>query len=146
MGGHYETWKLWLKKISPMGPVFEPVDSSALVAMAESLAMAAPNGPQGFPCVDECHCDDTIHVAQLFEALMEEGLDITLQLREKLMAELTWALRKDRTISMRDMRQWQQDVGPLARWRTIVSDTNARVAHVRALYPNTWKVIKELGR
>lgn len=140
---HVETWKVWLKKISPLGPVFDPIDSSALIAMAEALALAAPQGPQGFPCVDPCRCDDAAHVGDLFECLMEEGLQFKMSQRDQLLTELTVALRMDRLQNARASREWDRDRVELAKFRNIVSAANAKVAHVRELYPNTWNVIKE---
>lgn len=51
---HKVTWKKWIDEMSSIRDFSEKYRDS----MAEALSFAAPDGPRGFACVDDCRCDD----------------------------------------------------------------------------------------
>lgn len=55
-GRHVKTWMSWINTLSPIGttPRNYPLDDR--VAMAQALAIAAPEGPDGMVCQDDCDC------------------------------------------------------------------------------------------
>lgn len=53
---HQKTWLGWLNHLSPLSGVISNVPQSDRELMSLALSMAAPQGPVGIDCVDECDC------------------------------------------------------------------------------------------
>jgi len=131
--GHRDTWRLWLDIITKL-------DGETAEAVAEALSFAAPDGPLGVPCVDECHCHDGVPsslAAQLYVELTEreiyklsDGDRAVRKLREALTVDMITHTRRP-VVSIRN----------LARVDVIVSQQNGDVAHARRLLPRTWAEI-----
>lgn len=114
---------------------------------AQALSMAAPGGPLGIECVDECRCDErAIH--DLHQVLMEQSHPATEEheLVKKLLVDLKSALRQDQSkLSSRTLLT-QELLRDLAEWRVVVSRHTSRVAHARMAFPTTWSVIHVSSR
>lgn len=51
---HRRTWREFLDRLSPIGR--DRLPYTYIADMAETLSIAAPDGPRGFECRDECQC------------------------------------------------------------------------------------------
>jgi hypothetical protein len=131
---HRKTWELFLTKMTTLS-------TGQVGPTAEALAMAAPDGPRGFPCVDECRCADAVHdsVVRVHQALTDQMFEPVLQLAkaEEIWRQMASALRQEKTQTI-DVRTAEL----LAQWRIIVSHRNAQVAHARLEFPRVWEVIE----
>jgi len=132
VSGHLLTWRLWLRQIARLD---DPE------SVAQALSIAAPDGPRGFACVDECQC--TSSAARLASRLYVEIVErftVDMEHGEQHLVTLTNALRLD--LANRPTREFRSKL--LAQADVIVSQTNANIAHTRAEWPGVSAVVARL--
>lgn len=145
MTTHGETWLLWLQKISPLGPT--NIGPRYMSELAMALSMAAPGGPVGFECVDECRCDErAVHMLHQSMMDMEHPSSTRTEALPQLLKDLREAIRRDHVLHDTRLTITDELLRDLASWRVIVSRHTGRVAYARLLYPSTWAVIEATAR
>lgn len=135
---HFVTWLSWVNKMSPMSPSITNTTLEERESMATALAMAAPDGPAGFACVDVCRCHDKIPdgtLVRIYERLIEKGFRppgdaeaSLMQIREALLADFVRARPEIPVLHL-------TEIG------VVVSHFGSAVAAARAQFPRTWQVI-----
>lgn len=141
MSGHVRTWYRWLEHLTIIG-LSERFTEQDRMAMAEALGMAAPEGPEGIPCLDGCaqhpH-DHAKRAATLLAELIDRGVEI--ENIERTLDQLRDAISEDvRRITR------PGDFRPLADTGVIVSIRGSDVVRARRAYPRTWEVIERILR
>jgi hypothetical protein len=108
-------------------------------SMVHALALAAPQGPAGFICIDDCACHSAIpeHAARLYGELCSRGLQT--QNVETLML-LQNAIKTDVVSQSKENFPHRE----LAECNVIVSLRNSNVIEARLRFPTTWRVIQNL--
>ncbi len=133
MSSHVLTWKSWLRRLTPAN-----VSPDALESIAQGLSYAAPNGPRGFECCDDCRCEDTSE-RLLTQALLDSGHPAAETGRSLIL--VVQKLR--RVITLEGYRPLDlPTVEALCDWRTIVSRHSTRVSHARQRLPGLWSLIE----
>ncbi len=107
-----------------------------------NLDLAAPQGPRGFPCSDECRCE-TIDtkisqsiVVDLYERLIFRGFptESTVDATVVFVHRLFEALRKDTLVRPRS---------EILEELSNFSECTQLIRHIRTTFSNTWAVIQQ---
>lgn len=113
--------------------------------MAEALSIAAPQGPNGFRCVDECQCQssskDLAHLlfTKVFQKLPPSTEMEFVKDGEAKINQLANAIAVDLLSPRTDVIP----IADLADHEITVSDRSARVAVARINFPRTWQILRE---
>lgn len=137
---HAKTWLLWINELSPISPKIANVSLQDREQLAQALALAAPGGPVGVACVDDCRCQAGLPAASaalLLGELCDRGIRVPDQ--EKFLSNITNSLRVD-LVSPSVFKV--PPVAALADINVIVSDRNALVAHARGEFKRTWELLR----
>lgn len=137
---HFKTWLLWLDTISPMQKTISNFTGQERQAMAEALAMASPQGPSGFQCVDECQCQKglpKIEAAVIYGRICDR---MSGRPDPETLPQLEQAISADLVRPQIRILPAQE----LMETGVIVSTRNERVVGARTLFPRTWGVIKNI--
>lgn len=137
---HFQTWLLWLQNLSPMAQIVTNYTGDDRRAMAEALSLAAPQGPAGFLCVDECRCDQdrarslaAIAYSKIFPKLKDhEAGSILAQLESALNADFVAPPRRDFPID------------ELIEIDVVVRHQTERAISARSRFPKTFDTIRKL--
>lgn len=136
MSNHRRTWSAWLEKLTA-------VPEREIPALSEALSFAAPQGPRGFSCQDECRCSDAAErgAVMIHQALVEQHFAAASRMSggKELLTRLQAALHDEPALAKLDTAKARL----LARHGTIVSAVNSEVAHARGEFPEVWKIIRE---